>query len=80
MTNKKLSTQNKDIECSICKLVINQDKEFCKFIQFVSKDKILSEKYYHVNCFGEKLRGSSELKSLQAKLNNLMALAEQRLV
>ena len=53
--------------CGICKLPINEKKEYCEFIQYKKLNDILSRAYYHVNCFKDRLHGSKEQKEALEK-------------
>lgn len=49
----------KDRICNICHTAIDMNKEFCGFTHYEKKGKIKSKGYYHVNCFRDRLSGSS---------------------
>jgi hypothetical protein len=63
------------IICNICKLNIDTDKEYCEFKHYKRKDEILSKAYYHINCFRERLNGSSEINAMKKRANEILKKA-----
>ena len=48
--------------CNLCKLGIDETKEFARFTHFKNKKEILSEAYHHINCFRDRMLGTKELQ------------------
>ena len=65
--------------CGICKFGIDESKEFARFTHFKKKESVLSESFYHINCFRERLLGSRELRKLQGEASKIMQFAKQNL-
>jgi len=65
--------------CNICKLGIDESKEFARFTHFIKKDKVLSEAFYHISCFREKVIGSKNLRELQQQAASILQFAKQNL-
>lgn len=62
----------KDKICLICHTAIDMDKEFCEFKHYHKKDSIKSKAFYHVECFRDRLRGSSVQNALAAKTMKIL--------
>lgn len=62
--------------CSICKLGIDNTKQFAEFIHWVNKNKIQSQAYYHIECYKERMLGSAKGQYLMARANKLLEKAE----
>jgi hypothetical protein len=75
MKNQK----HKDKICGICKLGIDESKEFAKLTHYVNKDKILTEGYYHIICFQNKMGSSENLNKLQAMASQLLLRANEKI-
>lgn len=65
--------------CNICKLRIDDTKEFVKVINFKNNNKIFSEEYYHIECLRDKFIGNCELQKLTKQANNLLSFAKSKL-
>jgi len=60
------------ITCNICKMDIDTSKQYVTFIHRVNKDKIQSEKDYHIGCYRDKMLGSAKGQYLMAKANQML--------
>jgi hypothetical protein len=63
--------------CDLCKLGIDESKQFAEFIHYVNKDKVLRQCFYHVECFRDKLLGSAKGAYLMSRANKLLTKAEE---
>lgn len=63
--------------CDICSLGIDESKQFAEFIHYINKDKILKKRFYHIDCFREKLLGSAKGAYLMSRANKLLNKAEE---
>lgn len=75
----KEKEEKEDKVCNICKLVIDESKEFARFTHFKNKKEVLSEAYYHINCFRERMLGSAENRKIQKDAKQIIDFAKQRL-
>lgn len=67
---------NKEVKfCNICKLGIDETKEFARFTHFHNKDKIFTEAYYHINCYRERLTGAKKAQELQKRAEGMLNFA-----
>lgn len=44
----------KDKICNICNLAINDKNEYAEFLHYKKEGSILSQAYYHIQCFRER--------------------------
>jgi hypothetical protein len=65
--------------CNLCKLGINPEQEFAKFIHYKKADSILSEAYYHIICYRERMLGAKQSMESLARANAIMNAAAQKL-
>jgi len=65
--------------CNICHCPIDEKKEFAKFIHYNNSESILSECYYHVTCFREKMSRTPEILKLQRDAQRIMDFAKRSL-
>ena len=62
--------------CRRCKLVINPEGEYCKLVQYINKKQV-SEGFYHIKCFLDRMNGGTNLRALQSRAAKIMSKAEQ---
>ena len=48
------------LTCNVCQMDIDTSKQYAEFIHRVNKDKIQSQKYYHIECFRDKMLGTAK--------------------
>ena len=65
--------------CNICHLGIDETKEFVRNTHFKNSKAILSEGFYHLNCFREKVLGVGQLKKIQNQATKLMQFAKEKM-
>lgn len=68
--------KKKDKICGICNLVIDESKEFARFTHFKCNKKLLSESFYHINCFKERITGSKKNLKLQREAERVLQYAK----
>ena len=61
--------------CNVCKLGIDETKEYARFTHFKKKDDKLSEGYYHIECFRGKVLG----KDLEKEARGILNFAKEKL-
>ncbi len=65
--------------CNICHLGIDETKGFVRNTHFKNLKEILSEGYYHLNCFREKVLGIGQLNKIQNQANKLLHFAQEKM-
>ena len=75
MKNQK----HKDKICGICKLGIDESKEFAKLTHFKKEGIILTEGYYHISCYRERTLGNQQAIKTQAIALDTLMKARQKL-
>jgi hypothetical protein len=58
--------------CSICKITIDVDKEYCEFKHYINRENIKSKAYYHVECFRNRLNNSYATNQVQLKAMDIL--------
>ena len=61
--------------CNVCRLGIDESKEYARFTHFKKKEDKLSESYYHVLCFRKKMLG----KDLEKEARGILNFAKEKL-
>lgn len=61
--------------CGICKLGIDENKEFAMFTHYKNKKSKLTESYYHIECFRNKILG----KDLEKEARGILNFAKEKL-
>jgi len=75
-----METKNKEQKiCNVCHLGIDETKGFARFTHFKDKDNILSEAFYHVPCFREKMLGKGELDKLKKQADEMYGFVKKTL-
>jgi len=69
----------KDKICSICKLTIDLEQEYCEFKHYNKKDIIRSKAWYHVECFRNRLLNSSANNQVQMKAIDILNRIGERI-
>ncbi len=65
--------------CNICRLGIDDSKEYAEFIHYKSKDNVFTKAYYHINCFRTRMLGIGEIDKIKKLESALMNFAKDKL-
>lgn len=66
-----MKTKEKKI-CRICKLPINDEKEYAEFIHWWNKKKAKSKAYYHIVCFRDRVL-NKEIQEVKEKAMQVLS-------
>ena len=61
--------------CNVCRLGIDETKEFARVTHFKKKEVKLSEGYYHIECYRRKVLG----KDLEKEARGILNFAKEQL-
>ena len=68
------------MECEICKKEIKKKDNYCRITDY-KEGEFLIEKFYHTQCYNDRLRGKMEKgkMALMAMVGNLVGRADKQL-
>jgi len=66
--------------CGICKFGIDESKEFARVTHFKNKTEILTEIFYHINCYRERLLGAGYQAKVAARAMDILNKVQERVV
>jgi hypothetical protein len=65
--------------CGICKLGIDESKEFAKVTHYKKKDKLIAECYYHINCYQQRINPSYDINKINAMASQILLKANDKI-
>lgn len=68
----------KNKTCMICKTPIEvEEQEYVEVKHYKKKDKLLSNGFYHINCFRDRINSSDSQKMMTMKAMNFLTKVEK---
>lgn len=72
-------SKGKDKICGICRLRIDDKKEYAELIHYEKKDKIKGKDYYHIQCYQNRILGNNNIMKTQALAMQTLLDAREKL-